>query len=81
MNGLRLLLYSFVLMLMFFAPGAAQEKSKVTPLAENASLEDTQKWLTKAVEKYFEFHFNSIYFNVSEVKFSGCELSYCDPPN
>ncbi len=76
MKGMRFLLYSFTLMLIFSALCVAQEKSKITPLAENASLEDTQKWLKKAVEKYFEFHYNSIYFNVSEVKFSGCELSY-----
>jgi hypothetical protein len=76
MKCLRFLLYPFVLLMMFSAPSAAQEKSRITPPAENASLEDTQKWLKKAVEKYFEFHVGGIYFYVSELKFSGCELSY-----
>ena len=58
----------------------AQSKKRTEPLAENASLETTQKWLAKEIKKFskyaFENQFRSEITKVSNIKFEGCNISY-----
>jgi hypothetical protein len=58
----------------------SQNGSKLQPVAENASLRDTQKWLEKQITKFSKSTSNDTFRSessrISAVKFEGCHLTY-----
>lgn len=65
-------IFSFVLLIVSAVP--AQDSIK--PLAENASIADTQKWLAEALTKHASFKARASASTVSDVKFEGCDLRF-----
>lgn len=77
---ISLLLLSFVCIILFFSTVAPQNKSKLEPLAENVTLEETQRWLEKQIKKFSKHTSNDTFrvesTKIQEIKFEGCKLSY-----
>lgn len=68
-----LLLISAIVMLPAYA--SAQDKD-IKPLAENASLADTQIWLTAAIRKNASYKTRATSASVDGVTFEGCKLNF-----
>lgn len=76
-----LLFLSSVFNILFFsAILLPQNKSKLEPLAENVSLEETQKWLEKQIKKFSKHTSNNTFrvesTKISGIKFEGCKFTY-----
>lgn len=77
-----LITFVFLTATLWLAPPAlvAQDKGDLTPLAANASLDETQKWLVKAIGKNNTFSVkntkNKTKNSIADIKFNGCQLSY-----
>lgn len=57
-----------------------QNHKALEPLPETATLDDAQQWLKKALGKFsrddYDAGATSVYMRISEIKFSGCEMTY-----
>src|SRR5262245_33933319 len=67
----------FLTLVMLVLPSLGQ---KPADLAPTASIEETQKWLTTALNSFAKFTNETGYqtesFYISDVKFDQCEISY-----
>lgn len=74
--SLKIILCTAVVLTGFLSNVVAQDKSRLSPLPENAPLEQTREWLINAVKKYAKYKTRTREFTVSNVKFTGCTLNY-----
>jgi hypothetical protein len=72
---INLVRFAFLLFVMLPVVANAQGKN-IKSLPENASLDDTRKWLVQAVEKYGSYSTQVNSASVSKVKFENCKFSF-----
>ena len=65
----------FITVMILVGDAAAQEKG-IKPLAENASITETRRWLIEAIGKNASYKSRVNSATVSNVVFEGCKLSY-----
>lgn len=65
-----------ITILLFSTFAISQNKSKLQPLAENASLEETQAWLKKAIKKFSPTDIYSLKFKGCNLKVDGMRMSH-----
>jgi hypothetical protein len=68
----------FSLLLIVVIGNAAYSQKNVVGPAENATLEETSKWLVANFSKYSKYTTPGREFSVSNAKFAGCKLSYTE---
>ena len=74
---LSVLRFTLLLIAVAIVPVCVSAQAKnVKPLADNASLPETRKWLVDAIGKYASYKTPVTSASVSAVKFDGCKLSF-----
>lgn len=76
MNAPRFLLCLFLALVLLSGYAFPQKKSDLTPVATDASLADTQKWLIKAIAGNSAFTYKTGENKITDLKFDGCQFSY-----
>lgn len=76
MNLFRSILIHLAIIFCFSGFAAAQDKKKIDPLPDSATLAESQVWLSKAFDKYFGYQTIDDSLKISELKFEGCKVSY-----
>ena len=76
MKRTRIFLYAILLVIFLCATGFAQKDKGVTPLADNASLADTEAWLVKVIAKNGTYHAGGSKKSIADMKFDGSKVSY-----
>jgi hypothetical protein len=78
----RFILISVVVLALFVittitaTTAAAQSKSALEPLAQNATMAETQNWLINALQQNSKVNTGGIERSIKSIQLSGCQLSF-----